>query len=499
VTLAVCFDPQSVFLTAFGLAITFIVCLLGLMSWVAYNSMKQLPQSNIMLRVLRWLATLSITALFLPTVMLLLSGTMCDSVTNSWHGSTIRCNSGGHVGIVILCVMLLIVFVVATSVLACSFIDRNPISDELAARFNGRLDVFMMQCKTLLAILYTVAFDRMSFGFLLALLAIVGVSWMYLFGRVMPLAAPNMNEFKIGGIAIFCWLTLCSILAHALGHDVGVAVVFGTPLAGLSFALLTHARILVISKASLNDLRSASPLTLSFWGRLQIREVFGHKAHKDKYIDEIETNVMSRADHVKTIEQAFIWAADRDGSASGLIHMQYSAFCRLAHKYNFAEVAALQKAFHASSWLDVQFFVYQRTRQLQESTENDLRGRGHAAVSNSTGDQVSFEQHVTEAETARVQYYKLQSEMYTLLMETIPDFPLLEKIGHQLISLRSRLIVHYSRILAMNDTSIKVRPVRVLQVLCSKHSCLQCSWWWSSCHVRHDVVSGPACVCNVFG
>lgn len=85
----------------------------------------------------------------------------------------------------------------------------------------------------------------------------------------------------------------------------------------------------------------------------------------------------------------------------------------------------LQKAFHLSSGIDVQFLVvrvvnamshqifallsmyvptqYKRTRQLQEISANENNTSGSSSF-----DRIAFERHSAEADAARLAFYKLQ-------------------------------------------------------------------------------------------
>lgn len=47
------------------------------------------------------------------------------------------------------------------------------------------------------------------------------------------------------------------------------------------------------------------------------------------------------------------------------------------------------------------------------------------------------------------------------LLEANPDFRAVEKLGHELVQLRRRVVSHYTDMLALNNNSVKVGAVGV--------------------------------------
>lgn len=408
--------------------------------------------NKLVLKILRIMATLTITILYLPITITLLRGAVCStSVVGVWHGTSTTCGSGGHIALIVISVIAVCLFVGTAIALAFVYLDRSPLSQQLASRITGRLEVTLLCCKTILALVYAVVLDLIPFALILVLLCVVGALWLGVFIKLLPHIVPWMNEVKIGGAAMFCWAVLCLILAVTLKHDVGITVLFGCPLAAVCAGFAAHAHISWISRAPLHDLHSA-PL-MSIWARVHLQRVLGQHTgidHDDPEAVKRYLESKQCKEGLALAEQGFRQAVKAD-KTSGIEHLQLGEFYHIAHKHKFAAVTALQKAGQCSSALDVQFFVYQRTRQLQE---RDVENSGRSVMS--AVDQVSFELHATAADQARLEYYKQQSDLFAVLSEGNPDVKAMERLGHSIAHLRRKMTTHYNSMIAVNDSSVKV-------------------------------------------
>ena len=466
------YNSQATFIAVFVIASVWVLGLVSLLTWAGHCSIKQIKMNKWLLKLMRVMATLSVTVFFLPITTLLLRGAVCHTTTqNSWHGTSITCLSSAHIALIAACITLALLFVATSMMISIVMIDRNPLSAQLASRVTGRLDLALICCKTVLVVVFSLFVRQLSVSVVILLLAAVGVVWLVLFFKLLPHIVPWMNQFKIGGAAIYCWVVLCLVVAQVLHVDVGVCVVFGAPVAGLCAALVAHAHVIGITQSKLQDLRSAPHLVL--WARVHLQRALGKRSHLMTDDDDgVSSQQRTEAEGFKSAlalaEQGYRHAVKR-APASGIVQLQLAEFYRIAHKYSFTEIAALQKAAHASSALDIQFFVYQRSRQLQEASESASNDPtpGKAQHSMPSIDQVSFDQHAADADNARLAYYKKQSDLFSALSEVQPDFQQVEELGHALAQLRRKMTTHYTAMILLNDTSVKVGLAALWRVFCA--------------------------------
>lgn len=82
--------PQTIFMITFVFTVLWTTAFLGLVGVVGYRFTQQVPQSPITLRLLRAVAMLSATTLFLPFTSVLFEATKC-SAGGYWYSTSLAC------------------------------------------------------------------------------------------------------------------------------------------------------------------------------------------------------------------------------------------------------------------------------------------------------------------------------------------------------------------------------------------------------------------------
>lgn len=216
-------QPVMVVLVLFWAALVWIASFLAMIAYVGFNFVRNRNQKAWLLKLLRGVARLSTTFLFLPSTSILMRILYCPG--ENWLGETsISCWSATHIAIMFLAIILLIVFSALCIFIAAVFINRNPIGQKWDAKAHGRVDVFMLCAKLVLGFVYNVLIDSLSPGITTAIVSITAALWLLLYVKWVPHVNVSANCLEISLGAVYMLGTICLVLAQIFpGYDMGIA------------------------------------------------------------------------------------------------------------------------------------------------------------------------------------------------------------------------------------------------------------------------------------
>ena len=215
-------------------------------SIAAWCFITKAPQSGIVLKGLRSVATLTTTTLFLPFTTVMARALGCPGVEApaesgsldgfSWIGTGWQCDAAGPIIIRVFISAVLLVFAVLSVFITAVFIDRNPASASWSAKSHGRVDAVVLVIKVVLVLCFTVFRDMLLDSWVLtAILYLSGLTWAVLMFRQMPYVHAGVNGMQTGFAAVFVWSTVALTLhKYANYGDLSVLFYIGC---GLSYCL----------------------------------------------------------------------------------------------------------------------------------------------------------------------------------------------------------------------------------------------------------------------
>jgi len=240
-------DGSGLFLGLLAAGAIYVASFLGLTILTAYNYHFDLPHSSFVLRILRAVATLSTTILFLPLSSVLIRGLGCTASHSDWMGTGLECWSPGRIVIAVILAILLIGFALLSLIVTTVYVDRNPVSQSWIAKTNGRIDAFALGVKFTLAFLYNAVGTKLiGAAGTTVFLILVGIITTWLYATYQPFVRAWVNAFNAGMWAIFTLSAVCLGLAQATGSPdstylllyVGAPAVFAAAFMGTtSYAL----------------------------------------------------------------------------------------------------------------------------------------------------------------------------------------------------------------------------------------------------------------------
>ena len=141
------------FRVVLAVAVAWVFLFLSLAGWVSYAFVEDIPQTPLVLHMLRPAAALSTTVLFLPLTSVLFRSLACPDDYNGWMDTGWDCGGLQRVLIAVFITTLLIAFCALTLFVAAVYIDRSPTSISWGARVSGRPEVMLLGVKLLLGAL----------------------------------------------------------------------------------------------------------------------------------------------------------------------------------------------------------------------------------------------------------------------------------------------------------------------------------------------------------
>ena len=102
------------------------------------------------------------------------------------------------------------------AVVAC-FFDRDPRSEGLTARPHGRVEVCVVLTKLTLALCVSVSALMPAF-LTMTIITVAAFVFMYSYLNYLPNYNQSVNRANVMFASVFCWATLCMLLAHFRGR-----------------------------------------------------------------------------------------------------------------------------------------------------------------------------------------------------------------------------------------------------------------------------------------
>jgi len=450
---------------------------------IAWRVHKGIPQAKWMLQAHRSVAWLSTLVLFVPCVSLGLRWLDCDNLTVADDG----CWSGLHVAG---CVVVLVVvppFVLLAFMTQSVFINRGILSDDIGARTNARAEVRLLGMKIALMVAFaTLRGQALWLKTILILMS--SVVWLHSYIFNQPYINPRMNELQaaFGGIFALAFIVLC--LGFVSSRPILIVMwALLAPVAGVAAALASRVFRQHIASSTLQDLSSSSRVLL--WARTRLymlkqlqkstsgavgdlldestdsnRDSSSNRAGNN-FIGSIDSVLVSFAGNSAALdtmltsheraamtaqlkdaaEYAYRWCAARFPTA-GLVNLQTAAFYRSTNGSRYMELTALNAARKASNSIDIQFFAYQRNRQLRE----EGKGNGDSKGSQSSPvDRLMIDQHSAQAMKSEIKIREYNIRLWEELGAPIPDLAGLARLGRKLRDSIMSAEEHYIQLLKL--------------------------------------------------
>ena len=221
-----------------------------------------------MLKLLRNIATLVSSVLFIPSLGVTFRWLRCSGLSDTLPDQS--CFTGLHAFVSSLVFLTTPIFVALCVFTQVVFIDRNPLSDMFGAKVHGRVEAVMIMAKVALVILFNAVVDIAPPGLTFAVCFVTAALWVGLLVKRQPFISPAMNDLRSGFGAVFAWVTLMAgYVLLAPRRDIGVLAMAGLPVSfGLGwYASRTYRE--AVAAAPLKALASWQDVDL--WARTRIR------------------------------------------------------------------------------------------------------------------------------------------------------------------------------------------------------------------------------------
>lgn len=230
-------------MTLFAIAVSWTTLFVGLSFWVAWSFSQQRAQSGVVLRLLRSMAWLSTTILFLPFSAVMFRALTCAG-TDGWVNTGIECYHSWHLLTVMAVALVLPCFFALASFTAAVFVDRNVKAPSLSSAINGRAEAAMLVVKVVLTFVYNVLIDALRDSWVVPMLVLVsGFCWVGVAQLYRPHFIAWVNDLHTG--ARRAELLICSRVTAARRSPPSPARLH----AGLGTAYLWASIMLIIAKA----------------------------------------------------------------------------------------------------------------------------------------------------------------------------------------------------------------------------------------------------------
>jgi hypothetical protein len=441
---------------------------------VGLRFVNEQPQSEMLLRGLRSLGLLTVSVMFQPFTSVLLQAVSCPNPQN-WLGTTMRCSDPPRLLLLGSFIMLLIAFSVVAFFVAATFVDRDPSSPSWASKTDGRIEVFLLFAKLVLAFVYSVFPDAVGTAPLIVLLVLVGAMWYSAVFRTLPYAWPHVNA-SIGAIAagLMFWPALALATAQLLPEqDHTMMVIFGIVTFASTGGLAIHAEQARVVNSPLSELRTLAHVAA--WARHRVREAVGTSRARARPITSVQVGAelpldgsaaaeievgersmvaeMHTEDPTRTVaatlkeqllsEASFAYeTAARRFSQSADAHIIASIFEQKFGRFRVREAAALSKAAKLSPSLDARFYLFLRSKTMSA---------GAAALN--PVERLLFEQQWNEVRTIRISVFRSVQRLWEGLAELRPSLEALQESAMEVDMGLTRIEELFSRLLAATPDS----------------------------------------------
>jgi len=152
-------ENPAIFLAILIICSVWVGSYLSLAYSVASKFSSELPQSEISIRMLRIITSMSVGPLYIPITSVLLQGIACNN--GVWLNTSLVCGGAGHVFIAFVLALTLLGFSLLAIFASLIWVDRSPSTLSWGARSHGRFDAIMIFVKLLLGFSYSVLYKQL--------------------------------------------------------------------------------------------------------------------------------------------------------------------------------------------------------------------------------------------------------------------------------------------------------------------------------------------------
>jgi len=205
-------ENPAAFLSLLVIAFLWVVSYLGLAYSVAARFSGDEPQSELALRALRVMTSLSSGPLYIPTSTVLLQGIACQN--NDWLNTGLECSGPGHGIIAFILSINLLGFSLLAVFASLIWVDRSPASLNWGARQHGRYDASMIVIKLMLGFCYAVLNQQLvGTVFMAIVLMALGIAQAYVYAFAPVFVQRDINAMYSGGGCVLFYAALCLLIA----------------------------------------------------------------------------------------------------------------------------------------------------------------------------------------------------------------------------------------------------------------------------------------------
>jgi PAS domain S-box-containing protein len=407
-------------------------------------------------RLLRHATRVNLLALYVPLVVTLITPFACEAGT-SWANTDLECWTGVHalfVATSVLALPLLLVFAVG---MAATNVDRRPDHKRnLLSQPHGRVGVFMVLLKTVLALVFVFGvFTNTNTWFLLVVALVGGLAWLLAYARFLPYHQHWLNEAQCAISGVYLAAAVSGLLAKGLSEPEGSVgawtFLFTLPLAsfvGYALAFMsqrTFARRRELSSVYSVELKARYLLAAladdtaaahggSGMGTLGMgmdhrsrggdgNNGAGHYAVGMGGLDNGERE--ARLHEVQTLYEDALQVF----TSSALLELFTASFLGVVQRNRHLETVHLRAAVNKADTaaVDTRFFVWERVRAVdeEEAATNTVR--------TSVIRRLQFDRLQTEAEGLSMKARSMTLDYWTECCEKRPDMDRLQTIGTDII------------------------------------------------------------------
>eukprot|EP01138_Halocafeteria_seosinensis_P012737 gb/GECG01013013.1/.p1 GENE.gb/GECG01013013.1/~~gb/GECG01013013.1/.p1 ORF type:complete len:1765 (+),score=203.56 gb/GECG01013013.1/:1-5295(+) len=478
---------QGLWLFIYVVSVLWTGTLVGLVALIGYNFSIGASQSPLSLRILRAMGMLSGTILFLPLLSLLLQTFQCTHEGNWVVFDSLQCFEGLHIGVSVAVLILVPLFVGLAIFMGSVFFDRDIRSNVISAQVHGRGDVAMLANKVVLSFFFSLMLSSVTPWIGQLLLIVSSATFVSVYLVSMPYVQFKINELKSAcafGYSMACIASLV-VLVQPM-YDTSLFLFLGVPLAFIGGALQCRIIHDGIIRKPFNMLQYS--YELSIWARKRIHI---YEALKSEYLrfdrfasaseedaDE-STNLLEDASNEKEkkcyripatesrmlqlgngyadtttleelrdqIEKAYQGMVERFPS-SGNVLLESSTFFRHYRDNLYMEMRILSQAQKKCSAPDIRFVVYQRLRQMRESSSSSSSHELNAV------DRVLFDQKWRSASSEETKVYQVVFQLWNSLMAPAPALGRLQDYAKRLTKAMTQADNYYRECLRLNPESV---------------------------------------------
>lgn len=356
----------------FYVSLVWVLGLLACAIWVGYSFAQENFAALWPLKLLRLIAQLTTTALFIPITGVLMSVFTCNS-GESWGNADIKCWDSIHSIITLLVSIIIILFGILSAIVVSAFFDRNPLSDNITSMVHGRVAVAMILLKAALALVFTQV-NTISAWWTAITCILTGVAWLSMFVVFLPYYSHAMNKMQAAFAFVYLWAGIC--LGLAVWRDATESNVSGfTFLSAIPLVAFTGSHIVDL-RYRMYDYRTNKQLSSPFFVELQTRRLLSRITHTVSVPGGLQPGGRGTklADDEEDLRQEVLREVDQIyGEAmltfpeSPMLNVFIAHYLDIYRQNRHLESSHLAAAEMKDPAMDAAFIVFQRKRQLAEA------------------------------------------------------------------------------------------------------------------------------------